>query len=413
MSNKKITDLTNYATPVSSDVLPIVDVSNTTTKKVTMSNLFNILSSLFTVKDSSDTTKKFAINASGITTATTRTMTVPDADFTPVGTTLTQTMTNKSLSTGTKINTSGSDATGSLYYRASDGSLTALAPGAAGTILDISAGGLPEFIPNPSAANASTTVKGVSQEATQAQTIARTQAGSTGADLFVNPATLTTVQTYDYVADTGSSTAYAIAPTPAITAYATGQVFRFKAINANTTATPTLAVSGLASPKTIVKNGATALAIGDIAANSIVEVMYNGTAFELQTPSANSNSFSGMFKSGTTTKNSADASTSQTIAHGLGVTPKYVRLTAQASTVTSAGALATTVYNGTTQSSVSTFGAPNNVTSSTNFDISTNNASASDFQRGVVTFDATNITITWTKNGSPTGTFNILWEAQA
>jgi hypothetical protein len=31
---------------------------------------------------------------------------------------------------------------------------------------------------------------------------------------------------------------------------------------------------------------------------------------------------------------------------------------------------------------------------------------------GVITFDATNIIITWTKNGSPTGTYQILWEVQ-
>lgn len=33
-------------------------------------------------------------------------------------------------------------------------------------------------------------------------------------------------------------------------------------------------------------------------------------------------------------------------------------------------------------------------------------------QEGVITVDATNITITWTKTGSPTGTAQILWQAE-
>jgi len=33
-------------------------------------------------------------------------------------------------------------------------------------------------------------------------------------------------------------------------------------------------------------------------------------------------------------------------------------------------------------------------------------------QEGVISVDATNITITWTKTGSIVGTMNIIWEAQ-
>lgn len=53
--------------------------------------------SAFTIFDDGDTTKNIAFQASGITTATTRTLTVPDADLTIVGTTTTQTLTNKSM----------------------------------------------------------------------------------------------------------------------------------------------------------------------------------------------------------------------------------------------------------------------------------------------------------------------------
>jgi hypothetical protein len=128
MANKKIPELTAYTTPVSGDVLPINDTSNTATKKVTLDNLFNILSSLFRIKDSADTTKKVAFDVSGVTTATTRTLTVPDADITILGKDNTATVTNKTLGSGTAI-TLGSDAEGDTYYRNAAGVLVRLARG--------------------------------------------------------------------------------------------------------------------------------------------------------------------------------------------------------------------------------------------------------------------------------------------
>jgi hypothetical protein len=49
------------------------------------------------VADNSDSTKKVQLEVSGVTTATTRTLTVPDADTTIVGTDATQTLTNKTI----------------------------------------------------------------------------------------------------------------------------------------------------------------------------------------------------------------------------------------------------------------------------------------------------------------------------
>lgn len=51
----------------------------------------------FILKDNSDGTKRLQFQLSGITTATTRTITIPDADFTAVGVATTQTLTNKTL----------------------------------------------------------------------------------------------------------------------------------------------------------------------------------------------------------------------------------------------------------------------------------------------------------------------------
>ena len=42
-----------------------------------------------------------------------------------------------------------------------------------------------------------------------------------------------------------------------------------------------------------------------------------------------------------------------------------------------------------------------------------NQAAIANYQDGVVTFDDTNIIIDWTKTNSPTGTYTLLWEAEA
>jgi hypothetical protein len=69
--------------------------------------------------DSGDSTKKLAFECSGITTATTRTLTVPDANTTIVGTDATQTLTNKSLSDSTCLFVDNSDATKKLAFELS------------------------------------------------------------------------------------------------------------------------------------------------------------------------------------------------------------------------------------------------------------------------------------------------------
>ena len=84
----------------------------------------------------------------------------------------------------------------------------------------------------------------------------------------------------DYAADTGSADVYVIAPSPAIGAYAAGQRFRFKAGNTNTGAA-TLNVNSLGA-RTIKKERTTDLAAGDIVADDIITVHYDGTNFQIQ-----------------------------------------------------------------------------------------------------------------------------------
>lgn len=88
---------------------------------------------------------------------------------------------------------------------------------------------------------------------------------------------------YCFVAsDTGSADAYAIAPSPSIAAYAAGQKFSFPAANASTGAS-TLAVSALAT-KAIEYQGA-ALTGAEIKAGATIYVEYDGTAFQMISPS--------------------------------------------------------------------------------------------------------------------------------
>lgn len=82
-----------------------------------------------------------------------------------------------------------------------------------------------------------------------------------------------------YAVDTGAADAYVISLSPAITAYAAGQRFTFKATNANTGAS-TLNINTL-GVKTIKKNSSVNLAVNDIIADQIVEVEYDGTNFQM------------------------------------------------------------------------------------------------------------------------------------
>jgi len=80
---------------------------------------------------------------------------------------------------------------------------------------------------------------------------------------------------------TGGGTADVItaATSPVITAYAAGQTFRFISSGANTT-NVTLNISGVGA-KAITKNGAVALAAGDIPSGAVCTVVYDGTQFQL------------------------------------------------------------------------------------------------------------------------------------
>lgn len=130
--------------------------------------------------------------------------------------------------------------------------------------------------------NASTTAAGIVQIPTQVETDAGTETGSTTALLTPTPNRIAkTIQDgkWVYAADVGGTDTYAITITPAPVAYTTGQGFRFRANTVNTGAA-TLNVNGLGAI-TIKKQTNVDLSDGDIAAGQIIDVVYDGTNFQL------------------------------------------------------------------------------------------------------------------------------------
>jgi hypothetical protein len=98
---------------------------------------------------------------------------------------------------------------------------------------------------------------------------------------------------------------------PALTAYATGNQFSFLVANTNTGAV-TINVDGLGA-KAITRTGTTALVAGDMVAGQAVEIIYDGTRFQL----VNGNSFTNLKVSGTLGVTGVATFTAQPIASSL------------------------------------------------------------------------------------------------
>lgn len=351
---------------------------------------------------------KVGVDSSAVTTSLSYKLEGVTGTDKAVSLTGTEVLTNKTL-TSPQINLA-SNATGDIYYRNGSGVFTRLPIGTSGQILQVSSGNIPEWIANPSAADASTTVKGVVELATLAETLARTTTGGTGAKLVVTPDNLTTVQTYDYAASSGGSDTYAITVTPAPTVYVTGQVFRFKADVANTGAA-TLNVNSLGA-KTIKKQVSADLTTGDILANQIVEVIYDGTNMQLVSLSSSPVTYA----TGQTSRAAGAGDGDITIAHGLGVTPKFIRVTASASG-TSNTKLGWSIGTATSTSSEQCqyFSGDNGVAFATGQDASNiifvdSGSGSEQWSGNLSTLDSTNIVITADITGSA-GTLYIQWEA--
>lgn len=81
-----LTALTGASVTTADDIIPIVDTSVTTTKKITVDELGLALAPFIDsqplIRGSADSTKKVRFEVDGITTGTTRVITVPDSDIT-------------------------------------------------------------------------------------------------------------------------------------------------------------------------------------------------------------------------------------------------------------------------------------------------------------------------------------------
>lgn len=86
---------------ISSQPVGISDVQTLTNKVISITNTITALDSTFTIQDNTDSTKKAMFQASSISTATTRTYTLPDVNDTLVTLTASQTLTNKTLTSPT------------------------------------------------------------------------------------------------------------------------------------------------------------------------------------------------------------------------------------------------------------------------------------------------------------------------
>lgn len=129
---------------------------------------------------------KIGVDGSAVTTSHDYKLSGVTGSDKAVSKTGTETLTNKTL-TSPVLNV-GSDATGDIYYR-NAGVLTRLAASTNGFILKL-ASGLPSWVAETTTVNASTTVAGIVEEATQTEMNAGTATGGTGARLFVSPSTI-------------------------------------------------------------------------------------------------------------------------------------------------------------------------------------------------------------------------------
>jgi hypothetical protein len=201
-----------------------------------------------------------------------------------------------------------------------------------------------------------------------------------------------------YAADAGSNDTYAITLSPALASYTAGSVFCFKANTVNT-GPATLNINSVGALNILRVDGS-ALANGDIAAGQFVQVVIvDGSNCRMISPLANAPKFAAGTDSSWTM---ATGSGNLVLAHGLGRTPRFVRITAftPSSSYTGGGqAVCVATYDGTTQAGSISF---------------TASGASPHTQNATVTCDATNITLAFTRGGTNgTDQITILWEAIA
>ena len=222
-----------------------------------------------------------------------------------------------------------------------------------------------------------------------------------------------------YAADAEASDTYVVTLDPVPTAYVAGMTIRVKFNTANTTAA-TINVNSLGA-KSITKNGTTALSTGDISAAQVSTLVYDGTQFQLQgagnvglTDGGNADDLHvhtlRAFKTGSVAH--VGSSGDQTIAHGLGKTPVFIKITAMSSgtnDIASVSVGTATSISDETVAYMGQGGTDSNNGVATGYIIQLTNGATDTSLATVQTLDATNIVLDFTDND--TDNVSILWEA--
>jgi hypothetical protein len=183
------------------------------------------------------------------------------------------------------------DGSGAVYVNAAarDAAVTSPQTGqivTTGGVLQYYSGGIwNDLGVGTSTPNASPTVAGKVEIATQAEATAGTDTGGTGAFLSVVPSNIAVINQNNpqtYATTGGTSTEYTLTLTPAPTAYVAGQSFTMK-LHITSGANPTINVNGLGAKNIFDARSLSAIATGSLVANQIVTMWYDGTQFQVVT----------------------------------------------------------------------------------------------------------------------------------
>jgi hypothetical protein len=235
---------------------------------------------------------------------------------------------------------------------------------------------------------------------------------ASGTAMYVNSIKNTGIP---YAVATGTSTAYTVTLASSISTLASGTYLNFVVPTTNATGV-SLNINSLGA-KPIVKNYNVTLASGDLITGQIVETVFDGTNFQTVSP-ISTGGYTPTVNSGTTTKD-ISSTTSTVIAHGLGITPKIVHLSASYSNISGTFG---TCYTQASVTGSSVSGTYTFIEGGTQVGTASGNGFViyQQYSGGIqslnetsVTLDATNITIAWSKTSTPTGTAYISWDALA
>lgn len=262
------------------------------------------------------------------------------------------------------------------------------------------------------ASNASETVKGIIELATATEAAAGTSSGATGARLVApNSLVNETSSATRIIPITNASGKLSSGFGGAANSLATLNGSSLVVENpANATSTPTASKIVIALGTGKINTGWVDTGTG---ANQVVQL--DGSS---KLPAVDGSQLTDVvsYKNGVNSRDVSTASGDQVIAHGLGKIPKVVRISAMMNKAANEGNVSHGTYNGSTTATTYNYIRSSGNTANTD---TTNiifipiwNGASNDNQVASVAVDGTNITLSWIKAGTPTGTIYFNWEVE-